>query len=215
MTSANPGKNHYICMLLNHKDVFQMKKIYLIIIAVALSFAAFAQNQTHLTFKGVPIDGTRKTFVSNMQQKGFTLLGTQEDVTLLSGDFAGYKNCTLGVTTLKNKDVVSTIGVIFPTCKDWATVENNYSNLKSMLSEKYGEPARSVEEFQNRTPRDDNDKYYELSMNRCNYASLFEVENGSIELMIAHETLSGAYVLLRYIDKINGNVVRQAAMDDL
>ena len=202
-------------MLLNHKDVFQMKKIYLIIIAVALSFAAFAQNQTHLTFKGVPIDGTRKTFVSNMQQKGFTLLGTQEDVTLLSGDFAGYKNCTLGVTTLKNKDVVSTIGVIFPTCKDWATVENNYSNLKSMLSEKYGEPARSVEEFQNRTPRDDNDKYYELSMNRCNYASLFEVENGSIELMIAHETLSGAYVLLRYIDKINGNVVRQAAMDDL
>lgn len=203
-------------MLLNHKYVSSMKKIYLAIIAVTLSLAAFAQTSTgHLTFKGVPIDGTRKTFVSNMQQKGFTLLGTQEDVTLLSGDFAGYKNCTLGVTTLKNKDVVSTIGVIFPTCKDWASVENNYSNLKSMLSEKYGEPARSVEEFQNRTPRDDNDKYYELSMNRCNYASLFEVANGSIELLITHETLSGAYVLLRYIDKINGDVVRQAAMDDL
>lgn len=84
-----------------------------------------------------------------------------------------------------------------------------------MLSEKYGEPARSVEEFQNRTPHDDNDKYYELSMNRCNYASLFEVANGSIELMIEHETFTGAYVLLRYIDKINGDVVRQAAMDDL
>ena len=52
-------------------------------------------------------------------------------------------------------------------------------------------------------------------MNRCNYASLFEVANGSIELMISHETLTGAYVLLRYIDTINGDVVRQAAMDDL
>ena len=193
-----------------------MKKIFLKFLAVALSFTAFAQTASeHLTFKGVPIDGNRKTFVYNMQQKGFTLLGTQEDVTLLSGDFAGYKNCTLGVTTLKNKDVVSTIGVIFPPCKDWATVENNYLNLKNMLSEKYGEPVRSVEEFQNRTPQDDNAKYHELSMNRCNYASLFEVTNGSIELFIAHETLTGAYVLLRYIDKINGDVVRETAMDDL
>ena len=203
-------------MLLNHKYVIGMKKIYLAILAVVFSFIGFAQNLSqHLTFKGVLIDGTRKAFVSNMQQKGFTLLGTQEDVTLLSGDFAGYKNCTVGVTTLKNKDVVSTIGVIFPTCEDWATVENNYFDLKSMLSEKYGEPVRSVEEFQNRNPQDDNDKYYELSMNRCNYASLFEVTNGSIELMIAHDTFTGAYVVLRYIDKFNGDIVRQAAMDDL
>lgn len=203
-------------MLLNHKLVRIMKNIQLAILAMALSITALAQTAGgHLTFKGVPIDGTRKVFVDNMQQNGFTLLGTQDDVTLLSGDFAGYKNCTLGVTTLKNKDIVSSIGVIFPYCQDWATVESNYSNLKSMLSEKYGEPIKSEEGFQNRTPQDDNEKYYELSMKRCNYASLFELTNGSIEIMMAHETLSGAYVLLRYIDKINRDIIRQAAMDDL
>lgn len=62
-------------MLLNHKHVRLMKKVYLAILAIAFSFTAFSQTASeHLTFKGVPIDGTRKTFVANMQQKGFTLL---------------------------------------------------------------------------------------------------------------------------------------------
>lgn len=193
-----------------------MKKIIISLLAIVLCVMAFAQSGAqHLTFKGIPIDGTRKAFVAKLQQKGFTLIGTEEDVTMLSGDFAGYKNCTLLLTTLQNKDVVSMIVVLFPACEDWPTVEDNYLNLKSMLSEKYGNPAQSMEEFQDWTPSDDRGKYDKLSKDQCYYESLFEVENGSIELMMVYEIFSGAHVLMRYLDKINTNIVRQAAMDDL
>lgn len=191
----------------------EMKRLLVAFIAMTLSICSFAQE--HMTFKGVPIDGTRKEFVAKMEEKHFTLLGTQEDITLLQGDFAGNKNCTIGVTTLTDKDVVSTIAVILPEKDTWSALEGDYISLKEMLTEKYGKPEKSVEEFQNRTPRDDNEKIHELMMDRCNYGTLFTTEKGSIELMISHNGMISCFVLLRYIDKINGEAVRAAAMEDL
>ena len=49
-----------------------------------------------------------------MKAAGFSYLGTQDGTAILQGDFAGFKSCTVGVSTLKAVNVVSTIGVIFP-----------------------------------------------------------------------------------------------------
>lgn len=44
-----------------------MKKMYLTLVTCALSISSFAQNtSSHLTFKGVPIDGTGKAFIANI-----------------------------------------------------------------------------------------------------------------------------------------------------
>lgn len=193
--------------------------MYLTLVTCALSISSFAQNtSSHLTFKGVPIDGTGKAFIANIQQKGFTHAGTKEDLAFLTGDFAGYKNCTI-VVPMKNKDVVWTIIVFFPACNDWASVEYDYLYLKSVLSEKYGKPAQCIEEFQNRAPSNNDDRFFELSKNKCNYTCLFEVPNGRIELKIIYDDQIGALARISYVDKINIDVVvqaeRQAAMDDL
>ncbi len=102
-------------MLLYHKHVKHMKKIFLAVLAATISLSAFTQTTSeHLTFKGVPIDGTLNQFVSKMKAAGFTSEGVQDGTAVLSGDFAGYKECIIVVSTLQNKDLVSTIGVMFP-----------------------------------------------------------------------------------------------------
>lgn len=203
-------------MFLNHKHLRLMKKIFLAIIAIALSFTVFAQNAgEHLTFKGVPIDGTLNQFVTNMKAAGFKSEGVQDGTAILSGDFAGYKGCYVIVSTLKNKDLVSTIGVMFPEHSAWSTLEGSYSKLKEMLTTKYGKPAEEVEEFQNRDPKDDNSRMHELKMDRCNYQTLFRTEKGNILLRLMHDDYMSCHVLLGYYDKINGLEVEAAAMEDL
>lgn len=192
-----------------------MKHLVLIILA-ALSVATYAQSE-HLTFKGVPIDGTLAEYTKKMQEKGFRYLYSENGLTILQGDFAGYKNCQIGVSTLDNMDLVSTIAVIFTTYDSWGNLYGNYANLKEMLSEKYGKPSMVVEEFQSSyPPRDDQSRMLEVSMDRCKYFSVFEIDLGAIELSInkAEDYMEGM-VVLRYQDKINSTETRAAAMDDL
>jgi hypothetical protein len=190
-----------------------MKKIIILGIVAFTSMISFAQNQSsqHLSFKGVPIDGTLSQYVAKMKQSGFTMLGTEDGIAILEGDFAGYKGCTIGVGTLKGKDLVSKITVIFPKRNTWSTLYGNYASLKKMLTEKYGEPTESVEEFQSKYVNDDRNKMYAVKMDRCKYYAIYETEKGSIELSINHES----YVVLSYFDKINGDIIKAKALDDL
>lgn len=191
-----------------------MKRIILSAVLVVLTATAFAQAK-HLSFKGVPIDGPRKTFIANMQQKGFEFVGSQDDISILTGDFAGYKNCTLEVTTLKNKDLVSTITIVFPDQDTWSALESDFENLKEMLTIKYGKPSTEISEWVNCSPVDDHDKLYNLRKDRCKYAACFENEQGILELSLSHGNFSRHFVTLKYSDKINGDAVRAAAIDDL
>ena len=97
-----------------------MEKKILSIIIVLTTMISFVQAQEtansseHLTFKGVPIDGTLNEYVSKLKRSGFTHIGIENGIAMLKGDFAAYKNCIIGVSTLKQKDLVSKIAVIFP-----------------------------------------------------------------------------------------------------
>ena len=121
-----------------------MKK-HLSLLLACLLFAGTIFAQQHLSFKGVPINGTLKEYTDAMVKAGFHYEGTQDGVSILSGDFAGYKNCIVGVSTLKNCDVVSRIAVLFPNKDTWSSVLNDYETLKSMLTQKYGYPSDSKE----------------------------------------------------------------------
>ena len=53
-----------------------MKKVFFsLFLAFTIVATAFAQEESeHLTFKGVPIDGTLNEYVTKMKQAGFTHL---------------------------------------------------------------------------------------------------------------------------------------------
>lgn len=193
-----------------------MKTKILTVLLSLTTMLTFTQTTEHLTFKGVPIDGTLNEYVSKMKQNGFTHLETENGMAILNGDFAGYKDCHIGVSTLKQKDLVYKIGVIFPEQDTWSSLSSNYYYIKELLTEKYGEPAEIVEKFDSYSqPQDDNSKMYEVGMNRCKYYTTFELDNGSIQLSIENEGFSTSFVLLAYFDKINSEIIRQKALDEL
>lgn len=196
-----------------------MKQIIKITMALfmLIPLSLFAQTESqHMSFKGVPIDGTLDEFVQQMKQKGFDFVGQQDGIAILKGDFAAYKGCTIGVAALKQRDLVSKISVVFPDCSTWSILSNNYFTLKEMLTEKYGEPAEVVEEFQLYSQlKDDESKFNNVRFDKCKYITIFKTEKGSIQLSIEHDGIYSCYVLLSYFDKINGEIIRTQAMDDL
>jgi len=194
-----------------------MKKIILLLSFMWATIVLPAQeNNEHLTFKGIPVDGTLREFTAKLKQKGFTHISTEEGVALFSGDFAGYRNCTAIAVSPKERDLVCKVAVAFPSCDKWSELEANYMSLKRMLTEKYGEPSECVEEFQSSLPpQDDNQKMHELKFDKCKYYSVFETERGSIELQLSHQSVMECFAILSFYDGINQKAILSDAMNDL
>ena len=195
----------------------QILRSLLVLSLVFTTFSVKSQSADaveHLTFKGVPIDGTLDDYVTNMKKAGFALESVENGLALFSGDFAGYKECIIGVVTLDGKDLVSKVTVVFPKRDTWSDLESNYSKLKELLTLKYGEPERFEEKFNSTyQPDSDFEKMYELRFENCEYWSSFELDNGAIQLSIEHAGY--AFVMLAYFDKANTQEVHQKALDDL
>ena len=196
-----------------------MKKIIATLsFLMILMSSSFAQNSEHLKFKGVPIDGTLNEYVNKMKQAGFVLEETEDGVALLSGEFAGYSDCIVGVKTLQKLNLVHEIVVLFPSQDKWAGLNYDYERLKTMLTKKYGEPDECMEKF-NAPPymtMDDNDKMYQVERNNCEYYSKYDTNNGSISLTISNDGYEfGCRVKLFYTDKTNSEIFDDAVMEDL
>ena len=197
-----------------------MKKMRSTLFFTAIAITSFAQvNQDttqHLSFKGVPIDGTLDDYVFKMKQNGFTHIQTKDGTAMLNGDFAGYKDCFIGVSTLKQKDLVYKIAVIFSDKNTWSTLSGNYFDLKQMLTEKYGKPSDVIEQFDGYSqPSDDDDKMYKVKFDNCKYYSIWQTDKGEIQLSIDHNNVTSCFVKLAYFDKINGDKIKAKAKDDL
>lgn len=195
-----------------------MKK-HLTLLIACLLFAGSLFAQQHLSFKGVPIDGTLKSYTDAMVKAGFRYKLTQDGIALLTGDFAGYKGCTISVSTLKNLDVVSSISVLFPPKETWSVLRGDYETLKSMLTEKYGTPSDSQERFTDRYTNNSTSNIgimYALHNDQCEWYTTFATELGRIRLSIVPGyNHNEGMVSLTYYDKANSEKVRDAAMDDL
>lgn len=191
-----------------------MKRLFFSLLFSFLALHVGAQTN-HMTFKGVPINGTLDAYVKDMQKVGFTYIGKENGIAILSGDFAGFRNCKVGVITLKSLDLVNHISVLFEEQDTWGRVFGYYSQLKEMLTTKYGVPDQCQEEFQGSQPRDDNSKMHELNMDRCVFSTIYSIDTGDIELEIIKRQWGKAAVRLTYWDKINTASVQQKAMEDL
>ena len=169
----------------------------------------------HLRFLGVPIDGTLDDFVEAIRAKGYEVRAKEEDYVLLKGDFASYKDCLIGVSTLAGKDLVNRVSVLFPEQDTWDALSGDYYYFKELLTEKYGKPAESIEEFNGPTPSSDFGKILDVRLNNCNYKSAFPTQGGVIFLYIASAEGLHTLVRLDYYDAINTGEIRERAIDDL
>ena len=193
-----------------------MKKLLVTVVCLVMMGGLMAQEE-HLSFKGVPINGTLKQYTAAMVKAGFKSEGTQDGLSLLSGDFAGFKGCIVGVSTLTNCDVVNRIVVLFPEKDTWSSLMGDYEHLKSLLTTKYGEPDVVQEYFTGYAGRTDSDaiKMSALHSEELEWYTIFKTELGNIELSVVSASYGKGMVRLGYYDKKNTETVTQSALDDL
>jgi hypothetical protein len=116
---------------------------------------------------------------------------------------------------MKQKDLVSRIKVMFPEREDWSSLYGNYVNLKDMLTQKYGQPTEVVEVFPSyKSVADESLKFMYAQSGQCNYKTVFETPKGQVSLYIDNID-SKCFVGLSYTDKINGEIMKAKAIDDL
>lgn len=100
--------------------------------------------------------------------------------------------------------------------KTWSAVLSDYEQLKEMLTEKYGEPSTSNEQFYKYSGNSNSIIMDLLKEGEYEWYSTFQTSLGEIELTLSQGTgYETGKVVLIYRDKTNSEKIRNAAMDDL
>ena len=193
-----------------------MKKVlFSLFLTFTIVATASAQEESeHLTFKGIPIEGSMTEFCQKLRTKGFTSIGRENNIALFTGDFTG-REATVGVTATDDGKNVFAIGVLFDPSREWNTLVNTYEYYKDLYTRKYGEPTVSKEE--NPALSDSNTALMaEVYQGTVTYGSVWEVAGGDIQLSI--EKSSGVYegiVVIRYRDSQNVEAKIKSDLDDI
>lgn len=189
-----------------------MKRISATLILLFAAICIMAQE--HLSFKGIPIEGSMTTFCQKLKAKGFTPIGHDNNITLFTGDFTGRK-ATVGVAATDDGKNVFGVVVLLDPSKEWKTLVKTYDYYKDLYARKYGEPKISKEN--NPAHSASNTLLMsELCDGAAIYSSAWEVSGGDIQLSI--EKSSGIYegmVVIRYRDAQNVEAKIKNDLDDI
>lgn len=189
-----------------------MKK--LLICLVALIAAVSASAQEHLSFKGIPLEGSVVSFCQKLKAKGFTQIGKDNNMTILKGDFTG-REATVGVNTTDDGKNVFSVVVLFDPSGEWNVLTSTYEHYKALYTRKYGEPEFN-KEF-NPATRDSNTALMaEVHQGTVVYGSAWSVPGGEIELKITKS--SGVYegmVVIVYRDAQNIEAKQNKDLEDI
>ena len=191
---------------------------------------------THLIFNNVPINGSLKNYVAQMEKKNFRIYverfglegdeetkeqkeqreqkakleAYKEGKATMVGDFADFKKCRLYVETLANKDLVYKIQVEFKYTSEWEKKKENYFHLKQLLTKKYGAPTSCTEKLKPES-MEDYDINNSFHKGRSKYETIYKTDKGDITLYIN----KNSRIILEYLDKKNSELITEHALEEL
>lgn len=197
-----------------------MKRYLLSFLFAFSTFVVNAQTaDEHLRFMGIQMSGPIQTFVQKLEAKGLEIDAKDDDGNYyLNGTFFNESNCRIYIGGTAGTLHVYRAGVSFSPDNNWASLTRKYYRLKEALTEKYGKPSFSIEEFTDGEPSSERAKFRALDNGKCRYKAQFILEEGWISLDIVSE--KGAddrtyYVHLLYVDEKNEATEKRNAYDDL
>lgn len=188
-----------------------MKHFLITLCVLLVSITTNAEE--HLSFKGIPIEGSIMSFCQQLKTKGFVQLGQENNTYFFKGDFTG-RPATVYVVATDNGQNVFTVAVFFEKSDSWNMLVSTYDHYKDLYIEKYGQPIQCVE--YNPSRRDINSSLmYELMQGRVTYYSLFEVPGGAIQLSIEQASFGDGQVMIKYQDSQNISAKRKSDLDEI
>lgn len=189
-----------------------MKNLLFTLILFSFAIASFAQE--HLSFKGIPIEGSMTSFCQKLKAKGFTPIGSDNNITMFTGDFTGKKS-TVGVIASDDNKNVFSVAVFFAPSEEWKILVNTYDYYKELYSRKYGEPSTSTE--YNPSHSDSNiSLMQEVYSGTVLYCSKWEALGGDIQLSIEKTSkYCEGMVMIHYRDAQNIETKIQSDLNDI
>lgn len=200
------------------KEKNTMKRLIFIatVLLSALLFGSvkesFSQTK-HIQFKGIPVDGPLTSFVSELNKQGYTLSSIEDGKAFLTGKFAGYPDCMIGVAS--SKGTVWKVIVIFNDEDSWVNILSKYQEFKQSFQLKYNTTPDSVESLDDFYSQGGL-IYHGFKEEKNVWVSLFSVPGGNVLLEIGPGASYGRLCLvISYQDEINAEIRKSATMDDI
>lgn len=190
-----------------------MRKL-IFVITLLFSTVINLTAQEHLSFKGIPIEGSMTEFCQKLKSKGFKLFNLYNNgVAMFTGDFTG-EQVHVGVSATEDGKNVYSVIVMFDESKEWKKLVNKYDYYKALYTRKYGEPS-VCKEYNPARSNDNFSLMHELSQGTVTYNSIWNVAGGSIELSIEKFDYSKGYVCIKYRDAQNLEHKIQKELEDI
>ena len=185
-----------------------MKKNIIILIAFVFTVSLNAQNR-HMSFLGIPINGTIQNFHNKLVSKGFKLYERKSDHYIYIGSFAGYP-CELYATFSQQTKTVYDVTLWFD---EYLEIPCNYKfdEFEKAIKNKYGKSIFSDYD-------DDYNVTFYFKINKNDPEEDEEKTYGSIQLYVTHKDFydEKEYALvLSFEDRENFNKNKKDDMLDL
>ena len=177
-----------------------MKKMILLLATLSICLVAGAQE--HLKFKNVPIDGPKKTFLTELQKNDFHLIEDTDFGASLRGRIAKRNVNAFVMTT--SEGTVCRVAATFDSPEDWNALKMEFYTILRSLSFKYGNSVELHQEFQLPFSDGDGREMEALKRGRGRWYARFEPAEGTIHLMISNNPMTQQPgIMLLYEDGIN------------
>ena len=149
-----------------------MKKIVLVLTLVLGTIVSNAQE-----FMGVKCDGKKDITISTFKNKGFTLTSDDDGAAIMKGKI-GNDEIELYVFYTPITKVVWSYKVFLPKQTSWYSLKSDYQKYMNVLTEKYGSPEKTYSFFSSPYNEGDGYEMTGVSVDKCNYASFWTIEQG-------------------------------------
>ncbi len=165
---------------------------------------------SHLSFKGIPIDGSAVRFIGLLEKEGF-----RKGSSGLVGTFAGVENVL--IVPFEAAGNIWKIHVAFPPHGSWGEMREEYLKYKNWFGWKYVmSPTLSRERLSLRYKEGSGQEAWGFESGGSVYESLFDMMDGRIVLYVVYDKASsGMRLCIDYIDRINSTIKEERDMLDL
>lgn len=172
------------------------------------------ERASHIMFKGIPVDGTLKSFSDSLVARGFTVITSDSRIATLKGPFAGIDNAV--VTVIADRGFVWRVSAAFPARKYWAQIKRLYEDYRDMYRSKFGlEPDRR-ERLSKRFPEGSGSEAWGFEDESSVYESVFTFEDGDVIVSVRFDRQTqGFAVLVDYVDRLNSTLRSLIDMEDI
>lgn len=152
----------------------------------------------HLTFKGIPIDGTLEDFKEKLVKIGYETINQS-----LKGRFAN-QDAEVFLPTTSKTGIVHQVIVVLNGSDNFPLLDAKYQNIVLLFTKKYGSCESENRYFE--TPYYEGDGYeiQAIRNNKCQITTRWKLAEGEIRIIIYND----CSILVGYTDEINNAIAR-------